>query len=156
MRPLRFLAWLGAAAAAGFVVFGILVWRAVDVTDTTAAEAARAFTSARNALGMTSPLLVRQADGALTRRATKAPEGPEPVSHIYVLSYRVSTSRLTKAEVPFWFFRLKAPAAQFVVRDTGLDLATLGLTAADLAAEGPTLILDETDSAGNRLLVWTE
>ena len=155
MRPLRFLAWLGVAALAGFVVFGVLAWRAVDVTTTDPAEAERAFTHARDALGVTAPLLARQADGRLNRRPTAPPPEPEPVTQIHVWSYRPSSQRLIRAEVPVWFFRLKAPAAQFVVRDTGLDLAALGLTPADLAREGPTLILDETDEAGNRLLVWT-
>jgi hypothetical protein len=66
------------------------------------------------------------------------------------------SERLIRSEVPFWFFRMKAPAAQMLVRDSELDLSALGLTAADLQREGPTLILNETSSEGNRLLVWTE
>jgi len=156
MRGLRFLAWLAAAALAGFVVFGVMVWRAVDVTDAPPADAERLLEDARHAFGDTEPLLSRGPDGQFVRRRPPPPDAPEPITHIYVLSYRAESGRLTRADVPFWFFRLKAPAAQFVVRDTGLDLSTLGLTASDLLDEGPALILDETEASGSRLLVWTE
>ncbi len=156
MRASRFLFWLFAAALAGIAVFAVLVWRAVDVTDARPVEAARQFDDARRAFGEEPPLLARQADGSLVRRSTVQPDAPEPIAQVSVLSYDVATNRLTRADVPFWFFRLKAPAAQFIVRDTGLDLSTLGITAAELAREGPALVLDETDARGSRLLVWTQ
>ncbi len=156
MRASRFLLWLFAAATLGIAVFGVLVWRAVDVTETAPDLAVAAFETARASAGDAPPLITRTTDGTLVRRATPPPGEPAAISHISVLSYNATSERLTRADVPFWFFRLKAPAAAFFVRDTGLDLSTLGLTAADLAREGPTLILDETDEAGSRLLVWTE
>jgi hypothetical protein len=157
VRASRFLLWLFGAATIGIAVFGVLVWRAVDVTEVTPDRAAAAFDAARAAAGDTAPLIIRDtANATLVRRTSTPPAEPTAITHIYVLSYSTGSGKLTRADVPFWFFRLKAPAAEFFVQGTGLDMSTLGLTAADLAREGPTLVLDETDTTGNRLLVWTE
>jgi hypothetical protein len=60
-----------------------------------------------------------------------------------------------RANVPFWFFKLKGPAIQLVLRGTEIDLKKLGVTAADLESHGPGLVLDEIRSNGDRVLVWT-
>jgi hypothetical protein len=60
------------------------------------------------------------------------------------------------AEVPFWFFRLKGPAAHLALRDTGFDLERLGLTPADLSRHGPSIVIDSSRDNADRLLVWTE
>ena len=156
MRASRFLIWLMAAAVCGIGVFALLVWQAVEVLDAGPADAARAFEEARAPFGDQPALLSRQPDGTLVRRDRQPPDAPAVVAHIRVLSYQSASRRLTRADVPFWFFKLKSPAAQFFVRDTGLDLSTLGLTAADLEREGPTLILDETGHAGYQWLVWSD
>ena len=62
----------------------------------------------------------------------------------------------SRARVAIWFLKLKGPAAQLVLRDTGLDLAALRLTAADLERAGPAIVLDRRSGSGDRLLVWTE
>ena len=60
------------------------------------------------------------------------------------------------ASVPFWFLKLKGPAAQMALRGTGLDLEYLGLAAGDLERYGPALVIDHTRPSGDRLLVWTQ
>jgi len=64
--------------------------------------------------------------------------------------------RLVRADVPFWFLRVKGPALRYAVRDTSLDLDALNLTARDLEDAGASIVLDETRSNGDRLLVWTD
>jgi hypothetical protein len=73
-----------------------------------------------------------------------------------VLAYQAGEQRLVAADVPFWFFRLKGPAAQYALSGTGLDLKRLGITAADLERHGPAVVIDHTRPNGDRLLVWTE
>jgi hypothetical protein len=57
---------------------------------------------------------------------------------------------------PFWFVKLKGPAAAYVLEDTGLDLERLGLTPAMLERCGPAVIVDHTSHDGSRLLIWTQ
>lgn len=58
--------------------------------------------------------------------------------------------------MPLWFFKVKGPALRYAVRDTSLDLDALNLTATDLENAGASVVLDETRSNGDRLLVWTD
>jgi hypothetical protein len=156
MRTSRFLLLSAAAAVIGWTIFGVMAWQAVTVDEVGTNDAAERLSAVREAFGGTPPLVAYDSSGQLVRRETTPPSNPAPVTHIYVLSYHAANGRLVHADVPFWFFTLKAPAAQFFVRDTGLDLNTLGLTAGDLEREGPTLVLDEGDAGGDLLLVWTE
>ncbi len=156
MRASKFLVGLAAAALAGIGLFALLVWRAVETTDVAPAEVSRIFDAARSSAGGGPPLVVRQPDGTLTRRATPPPDAPESIEHIYVLTYHAASHRLSRTEVPFWFYKLKAPAGQFIFGESSFDLSDLGLTGADLERAGPGLVFDDADDAGNRWMVWTQ
>ena len=156
MRTSRFLLLGAAAAVVGWTIFGVMAWQTVNVDEVAANDAAERLSAVRGAFGETPPLIAYDGSGQVVRRETTPPSNPAPITHIYVLTYHAANGRLVHADVPFWFFKLKAPAAQFFVRDTGLDLNMLGLTAGDLEREGPTLVLDEGEAGGDRLLVWTE
>jgi len=155
VRASKFLIWFATAALAGVGVFALLVWQAVEVTDVAMADAARQFDTARSGAGGGPPLVTRQPDGRFARRESRLPDTGAPIGHIHILAYHAASGRLSRTEVPFWFYKVKAPAAAFLVGDTGLDLSDLGLTAADLEREGPGLVFDDADEAGNRWLVWT-
>ena len=64
--------------------------------------------------------------------------------------------KLVTADVPMWFFRMKGPPTQFLVRGTGLDLERLQITAAHLERFDPSVVIDHARANGDRLLVWTE
>ena len=156
MRPSRFLALFLLAAAAGFAIFGIMVWRAVDVVDAAPADAAVEFDRVRARFGEEPPLLTIDAEEKILRRDA-APRSPAaPATRLRVLSYRAAAGRLTRANAALWFLKIKGPAAQMILRDTGLDLEELRLTAADLERLGPAVILDRASASGDRLLMWTE
>jgi hypothetical protein len=72
------------------------------------------------------------------------------------MAYHAGTRRLVTADVALWFLKLKGPAAQIALRDTGFDLERLGLTAAELARHGPAVLVDSTRANGDRLLAWTQ
>jgi len=157
MRTSRVLLMLAVAAVAGLGVFAAFASRAVTIETASPSEALRRFSMVRASLGSSPAMVTRGPSGRLERQPLPAAAAAPPaIAVIHVLAYRAATDHLVAGDVPFWFFRLKAPAAQYLVRDTGFDLAELGLTAADLAARGPGLVLDEQRDSGDRVLVWTE
>lgn len=156
MRTRRLLLALPVAAVIGIAIFGVLASRAVDVEEATLSEAGRRFERIRAALGGREPLLHLDADGNVVRRAALPDVASRAVSRLGVLAYQVADERLVTADVPMWFFELKGPAAQYLVRGTGLDLERLQITASDLERYGPSVVIDHTRANGDRLLVWTE
>jgi hypothetical protein len=143
-------------AAAGVVVFGVLVSRAVTVEQAEAPEALRRFAAVRSSLRGTTPLLALDEAGTVVRRTDPPSVSPVRLTRLAVLTYQVNARRLVSADVPFWFLKLKGPAAQVALRGTGLDLTRLGITPADLERYGPSLVIDHTRPGGDRLLVWTK
>jgi len=176
LRLSHFVVFGIAAAAFGIVVFGVMAWSAVTVERIDEATARARFDAIRASLGDAPALLRANDDGRIVRveaeglasRGTEDSRGAPGASassrsetsprlkHLGILVWRAREERLMRADVPFWFFRLKAPAVQLVVRDTGFDLERLRLTAPDLEEHGPGLILDEIDENGDRTLIWTE
>jgi hypothetical protein len=143
-----------AAAATGLLIFGFLSWRVTTVERASPDQALRRFEALRPA-GL--PILEVTADGAVARRELPpeaAPLGRLVVLHVLV--YHVASQRLAESRIPFWFFRLKAPAAQYALEGTGLDLQRLGITASELERFGPRVVLEHRTAAGNRVLIWTE
>jgi hypothetical protein len=150
------LPWVVAAAIAGVGVFAFLVFRSVTVEQAAPPDALREFAEVRGRLAWAEPVLRVDSAGAVTRRDVPIASGDTYPKRLRVLAYRVPEQRLVRADVPFWFFKVKGPAAQYALRGTGFDLEHLGITAADLERYGVCVVLDETRANGDRLLVWTE
>ena len=144
-----------AVAACGVAVFGVLAWRSVSVLEMDASGALDNFDAVRARVPSTPPLVERDASGAFVRRPSDKTTGPVP-TELHALAYHVDGQRLVRADVPMWFFKVKGPALRYAVRDIGLDLDALNLTATDLENAGAGVVLDETRLNGDRLLVWTE
>ena len=143
------------AAVIGVAVFGMLAWRSVTVLQVDASGAINNFEDVKGRVPSTPPLVQRDPSGNFRRQA------PEPVTgraarQLHALAYYVEGQRLVRADVPLWFLKVKGPAVRYAMRDTGFDLDALNLTASDLERAGARVILDETRSSGDRLLVWTE
>jgi hypothetical protein len=152
----RVLSWVGIAALAGIGIFGVLASHSLTVEEAQPDEALRRFAKIRQRLAWTDPMMqVDEAGGIRRRERTEHSEMVRP-TRLRVLAYRVPEQRLVHAEVPFWFLKVKGPATQYALRGTGLDLDRLGVTPADLERCGVCLVLDETRTNGDRLLVWTE
>jgi hypothetical protein len=152
----RFLTILGLGALFGFTVFGAMVWRVTQVERVSPDAALERFEAARDSLGVLRPML-KIVDGELRRIAdddTTAVDVSSPKT-LYVMAYRGPREGLVQVSIPLWFLRLKAPAVDFVLRDTGWSLRELGLSPADLERAGPALVIDETRTNGDRVLVWT-
>ncbi len=151
----RVIAGVAVAAMAGLGTFGYLAWRTVAVEHIEPDAALRRFDEARSTFAGAEPILRLDEAGSVHRSDPPEPKRATP-THFHVWAYRFSQNRLIRADLPFWFLKVKGPAVQYAVRDTGLDLDRLGVTAGDLERYGGCLVLDETRSNGDRLLVWTE
>lgn len=155
MRILGLLLWLALAAAFGLCVFGVMVWRAVDLEKAPPAAALLRIQQRRAAFQGQEPLLQVTESGRLAVRAARGAHSPQAET-LLVLAYRVQEQRIARAEIPIWFLKLKGPVAEWALRGTGFDLSRLGVTPAELERLGPGLILDESSPAGDTILVWTE
>lgn len=155
-RTRKVLLAVAAAAGIGLLVFGALVYRAVNIERASVPEALRRFEAVRSAFGGRTALLTLDESGSVIRREEPARQAPGAIRRLNALAFQADQQRLIAANVPFWFFKIKGPAAQLALRDTGLDLGQLRITAADLERHGPALVIDRLRANGDRLLVWTE
>jgi hypothetical protein len=149
------LVGLMVGASLGLGIFGVMAYRAVTIDRAAPAEALRRFDAIR-AARPGPPLLTLDDAGDVVRREEPRTTAPAPIRRLVVLAYHAETQRLLSADVPFWFLKIKGPAARYALRDTGLDLDRLRLTATDLARHGPSVVIDRVRSNGDRLLVWTQ
>jgi hypothetical protein len=156
MRLRRIVTLLLVAATLGLAGFGYMAWNAVSVERADESDAAQQFRAARATFGSALPMLQTEASGRIVRRPSPPREETSRLERLRILVYQVRQRRLVRADVPFWFVSLKGPALQYAVRDTGVDLERLGVTAADLRRHGPGPILDETRPNGDSVLVWVE
>ena len=156
-RPLRLHpAWpVALVAAVGLSLFAFLAWRSVTIERAEPNDALGRFAQIESQFNSSKPLLRIETDGTVSRRALATGE-PVHLSRLRVLAYRVREQQLVHVGMPFWFLKLKGRAAQYALRDTGLDLNRLGVTPAELERYGPGVVLDETGPNGDRLVVWTE
>jgi hypothetical protein len=143
------------AALIGFAVFGLLAWRSVKVERAEPDDALNRFEQVRRQFSSTEPILRVDPNGR-TLRQPSSPNPLPPPNRLHVLAYRAANRRLVRADVPFWFVKIKGPAMQYVLDDTGFDLERLGITPTELERYGQVLILDEARENGDRLLVWTQ
>lgn len=147
---------LAVGAAIGLSIFAVLVYRAVTIGQADRGEAARRFAAVRATLPQGPPLLAVDKAGNIVRREIPLSTTPLAIRRLCVLVYYAEGQKLVSADVPFWFFRIKGPAAQYALRDTGLDLDRLGITAEELRRYGPAVLMDQMRPNGDLLLVWTE
>jgi hypothetical protein len=142
------LAYLGVAALVGVGALAFAVWQSVTVEVAKPNKALARFAEIRERFAGIEPLFQVDAAGNVTRREVGSASDAVDAHQLHVLAYRAPEQRLAQAEVPFWMLTLKGPAVQYALRDTGFDLARLGLTAADLKRYGVCLLLDETRMMG--------
>lgn len=155
-RAFRSGALLLLCALIGLSVFAVLAWQAVTVEDATRADADRRIASVRASLPSQVPLVEIDDDGRVVRAPPASEATGSPVARLKALAWRAADRRLVSIDSPFWFVKLKGPAAAYVLEDTGLDLDRLGVTPAALERIGPAVIVDHTRRDGSRVLVWTE
>ena len=76
--------------------------------------------------------------------------------NLYVLAFDPDDGSLVRVTVPFWLLRMKANSATVNLGGNRMDLEDLKLTVKDLEKFGSTLVLDQKNRGGDRVLVWTQ
>jgi hypothetical protein len=151
LTPARVLIAGGVVAAVAVGVWTFIAWDWVTTGHAPPGEAALAFETARRAHAEEQPVVAIEG-GAVIRRPLPAEPRDAP-SDLLVLVYHRPTERLIRAEVPFWFLRMKGPASERMLRGAGIDLAEFGLTVDDLVRYGPSVVFDGTRGEDRVLLV---
>jgi hypothetical protein len=155
-RSLRVFGFVLVCGLAGIVAFVVLASRSITVVSASRAEAERRIASIRAGLPSKVPLVDIDDSGRVVRMTPSSEGTARPVARLKAVAWRDADQRLVSADTPFWFLKLKAPAARYALEGTGFDLDRLGLTPADIERFGPGIIVDHIGRDGGLLLVWTE
>jgi hypothetical protein len=151
----------------GIVVFGILgviamaaagLWFVkshVNIQSTTTAVAAADFQSVRARFANQKPLIELDERGNFVHANTDRPAGTQRPQTMTIMAFDSHEEKVIRLELPFWLLRLK-PHGRVDVGGGNVDLAKLRLTVEDLERYGPTLILDQKDGDGSRVLIWSQ
>jgi hypothetical protein len=97
-----------ACAIAGLAAFGLMARSVTSTERITHADPTRRFEAQRISSGQ--PLLELAPDGSVIRRKPSPTSPPTALERVNVWVYRIATQRFIETRIPFWFFRLKAPA----------------------------------------------
>jgi hypothetical protein len=151
MNPKRVFLILVVAALVGFSIFVYLLSRVSHMEQASAGVAQSRIDSVRALYEDPTPVMVFGEARKSVPDTTVA-----KIETLHVLVYRGPMQGLLQVDVPIWFIRLKAPAAQFMLRRTDVDLEELGLTAGVLRSYGPSIVADEKRPNGDRLFMWTD
>jgi hypothetical protein len=104
------------------------------------------------------PLVEIDQRGNLLRSNLERPAQPgAPTPHdVHVMVFDADKGRVVRFSIPFWLLRLKTGGATIDLNGRRMDLEDLRLSVEDLERFGPTLIVDHTSPAGDRVLVWSQ
>ena len=102
------------------------------------------------------PLIELDEHGNFLHANTDRPAGTQRPQTLTILAFDSDDEKVVRVELPFWLLRLKGGGSRFDVGGGNVDLAKLRLTVEDLEKFGPTLILDQKDSNGSRVLIWSQ
>jgi hypothetical protein len=152
----------------GVVVIGILgviamaaagLWFVkshVDIRPMTTAAASEDFQTVRQRFAAQKPLIELDDRGMFLRANTDRPNGTQRPQTLNVMAFDPRDERVVRMELPFWLLRFKMGGTRFDIGRSNVDLARMRITVEDLERYGPILILDQKDTDGSRVLVWSQ
>ena len=140
-----------AMAGASFYYFS----RHVEATKVTATEATREFDTVRTRFQGQTALIELDQRGNFLRANTdrEPPAGARPPESLHIMAYDPDDGGLVKLTMPFWILRMKGKVA---LSGSGMSLEDLKVTVEDLERFGPSLVLDQANEGGDRVLVWSQ
>jgi len=138
-------------------VVGVLFVRShVDIRSTTTAAVTEDFQTVRARFTNQKPLIELDERGNFLHANVDRPSGTARPQTLNIMAYDPGEKHVVRVNVPFWILRLKMRGTRIDVGGNDVDLAKLRLTVEDLERFGPTLILDQKDSDGARVLIWSQ
>ena len=143
-----------AFAAAGIYYFS----QHIDAQTVTLSTAESEFDRVRGLYKGQKALIVLDEHGDLVRSNTDrpAPANARRPENLHILAFDPDDGGLVRVTVPFWLLRMKTNNAKINLGRNRLDLEDLKLSVEDLERFGPSLVLDQKSSGGDRVLVWTQ
>ena len=143
-----------AMAGAGLYFFS----RNISARTVTATAATSEFDTIRAQFAGQKALIELDERGNFLRANTDrpAPANPQRPETLYVLAFDPDDGSLVRVTVPFWLLRLKTSGARIEFGDNRMNLEDLKLTVDDLERYGPSLVLDQVNEGGDRVLVWSQ
>lgn len=128
----------------------------VDIKSTTTAAATEDFQTIRRRFSTQKPLIELDEHGTFLRANTDRAAGTQPPKTLNIMAFDPREEKVVRLELPFWILRLKSGGARFDIGRSNVDLERMRLTVEDLERYGPILILDQKDTDGSRVLVWSQ
>ncbi len=144
--------------AAGGLFFAVSFFRqAMSVTDMNASGAERQFESVRAKFSGQQPL-IQIVDGNPEYVADRAasPSSNTPLTTMHVMAWDDDDEKLVTFAIPFWLLRLKSGPIRLSAYSQGWDDRGVSFRIEDIEKHGPGLLLDESEAAEGRVIIWTE
>lgn len=128
----------------------------VDIRTTTVAAATEDFQAIRQRFAAQKPLIELDEHGGFVRANTDRPAGTQRPQTLNFMAFDPDDAKVVRMELPFWILRLKSGGTKFDIGRSNVDLKRMRITVEDLERYGPILILDQRDTDGSRVLVWSQ
>lgn len=128
----------------------------VDIQTTTVAAATQDFQTIRQRFAAQNPLIELDEHGGFIRANTDRPAGTQRPQTLNIMAFDPDDAKVVRMELPFWILRLKSGGTKFDIGRSNVDLQRMRITVEDLERYGPILILDQKDTGGSRVLVWSQ
>lgn len=102
----------------------------------------------------------KTADGKPDLDLSKPVASPVTLTSLHVSAYDPSEKKLVEMTIPFWVLRMMPEGGKVHVNGdevlNHLSTPSGKLTAKDIEALGPGLLLDDTRPDGTRVIIWSE
>jgi hypothetical protein len=134
------------------------VSRNIDARTVSSATAASEFDKVRKQFEGQKPLIELDERGDFVRSNTDRPPPADArrPEKLYVLAFDPDDGGLVRVTIPFWLLRMKTGNARIDLGGNRVELEDLKISVEDLEHFGPTLILDQKNAGGDRVLVWSQ
>jgi hypothetical protein len=130
----------------------------IQTTKASPAVASQEFEAVRARFKGQAPLIELDAKGNLLRSNAdrEAPQGTPRPETLHVMAFDPDDGGLVKVTIPFWLLRMQMNHAAVNFGNHNMTLEDLKLTVEDLDRLGPSLVLDQLNEGGDRVLVWSQ
>lgn len=136
------------------LALSVMAWLVTDLDVVDEKVATRKFLEVRAIFGGLRPVLRVTASGTLSVAVEQYDFSRPRANNLHILYWRSDNSTLAYTRVPIWIRNLKGPVGRYVLRSSGFDMGSLPLSARQLELRGVSLLLDYTETNGNRLMLW--